>query len=61
MLLLKKLEEHFPDRQIIATTHSPVIVSEMDDKYLCDLETFIDRGDRVVNAWSPKTFADGDK
>ncbi len=45
MMLLAKLEEHFPGRQIIATTHSPVIVSEMDDKYLCDLEDFIGRGE----------------
>lgn len=61
MLLIKKLEEHFPDRQIIATTHSPIIIEEMEDKYLCDLETFIDRGDRVVNSWSPKAFVSGDE
>jgi predicted ATPase len=45
MNLLKKLEEHFPDRQIIATTHSPVIINEMDDKYLYDLEEYIGRGE----------------
>lgn len=44
MILLKKLEEHFPDRQFIATTHSPIIINEMDDKYLLDLE-HIERGD----------------
>lgn len=38
MDLLKKMEEHFPDRQIIATTHSPIIIEEMDKKYLFDLE-----------------------
>ena len=38
MRLLEKLEEIFKDVQIIATTHSAVIVEKMDKKYLCDLE-----------------------
>jgi len=38
MKLLEMLSKHFPDRQIIATTHSPVIINEMEDKYLYDLE-----------------------
>jgi hypothetical protein len=38
MTLIKKVNEYFPNHQIIATTHSPVIVKEMDCKYLCDLE-----------------------
>ena len=41
MTLLSKIEEVFPDTQIIATTHSPVIVNEMDKKYLCDLEQYV--------------------
>ena len=35
---INKLEEYFPDRQFISTTHSPIIINEMDDKYLLDLE-----------------------
>jgi predicted ATPase len=38
MTLIKKLEEFFPNHQFIATTHSPIIVSEMDKKYLHDME-----------------------
>lgn len=38
MDLLRKMEEFFPNHQFIATTHSPIIVSEMDDKYLHDME-----------------------
>jgi len=38
MILIKKMEEFFPNHQFIATTHSPIIVSEMDDKYLHDME-----------------------
>lgn len=45
MNLVQKLEEHFADRQIIATTHSPIIINEMEDKYLCDLENFVGRED----------------
>ena len=41
MILLKKLEEHFTDRQFIVTTHSPIIINEMDKKYLYDLETYL--------------------
>lgn len=38
ILLIEKIEEYFPENQIIATTHSSVIINNMDDKYLCDLE-----------------------
>ncbi|MHA1470937.1 MAG: AAA family ATPase [Candidatus Asgardarchaeia archaeon] len=41
MNLLNKIEEIFPNIQIIATTHSPIIVNELDDKYLFDLEQHI--------------------
>jgi predicted ATPase len=38
MALIEKMEEYFPDKQIIATTHSPVIIENLDKKYLVDLE-----------------------
>lgn len=38
MKLIEMLDKFFPDRQIIATTHSPIIVREMEKRYLCDLE-----------------------
>lgn len=38
MILIQKMEEFFPDHQFIATTHSSIIVSEMNDKYLHDME-----------------------
>lgn len=41
MKLIEKLSEFFPREQIIATTHSPVIIKEMDKKYLCDLEEIV--------------------
>lgn len=41
MTLIRKLEEHFPDRQFIVTTHSPIIINEMEEKYLCDLEKYL--------------------
>lgn len=41
MVLLQKLEEHFPNCQIIATTHSPIIINELDQKYLLDLEKYM--------------------
>jgi AAA15 family ATPase/GTPase len=41
MALLAKIEELFPDSQVIATTHSPVIVGQMDEKYLVDLEQYV--------------------
>ena len=41
MQLIKKIEEFFPDKQIIATTHSSVIVNNMDDKHLIDMENYI--------------------
>lgn len=39
MILIEKLNQFFPNHQILATTHSPIITKEMDSKYLCDLET----------------------
>jgi AAA15 family ATPase/GTPase len=41
MNLIRKMEEYFPNHQIIATTHSPIIVNEMKEKYLFDLEKYI--------------------
>jgi AAA15 family ATPase/GTPase len=41
MKLLEKIEEYFPDKQIIATTHSPIIINNLDKKYLCDLEELL--------------------
>ena len=38
MKLIEKMEEYFPDKQFIATTHSPVIINEMNKKYLIDME-----------------------
>ena len=43
MNLLAKIEELFPDAQVIASTHSSVIVNEMDEKYLIDLEKYVGR------------------
>jgi predicted ATP-dependent endonuclease of OLD family len=41
MTLIQKMEEFFPEHQIIVTTHSPIIVTQMDAKYLYDLEESI--------------------
>jgi len=41
MILIQKMEEYFPDKQIIATTHSPVIIENLDKKYLVDLEEML--------------------
>ncbi len=38
MDLIQKMEEYFPEKQIIATTHSPIIIQNMDKKYLVNLE-----------------------
>lgn len=38
MNLIQKIEEFFPNKQIIATTHSSVIVNEMNPIYLVDME-----------------------
>jgi hypothetical protein len=38
MTLIAKIEEIFPDKQFIATTHSSVIVNNMDPKLLIDME-----------------------
>ncbi len=38
MLLIQKIEEYFSDKQIIATTHSPIIIENMDKRYLINME-----------------------
>jgi predicted ATP-dependent endonuclease of OLD family len=40
LILLQKLNEYFGDRQIIATTHSPVIIDNLPKESLCDLEEY---------------------
>jgi len=39
MKLIEKMKEYFSNSQIIATTHSPVIINEIDKTYLLDLES----------------------
>ena len=41
MNMIKNLEKFFPNNQIIATTHSPIIINEMYKKYLYNLEEYI--------------------
>jgi AAA15 family ATPase/GTPase len=41
MILIEKLKEFFPNKQFICTTHSPVVISEMEKQSLCDLEKYI--------------------
>ena len=41
MLLMNKMEEFFPDHQIICTTHSPIIIKEMPEKYLYNIEDIL--------------------
>jgi predicted ATPase len=41
MTLIEKMQEYFSDKQIIATTHSPVIIENMHNKYMCDLEELL--------------------
>lgn len=41
MTLIQKMEEYFSDKQIIVTTHSPMIIQNLDSKYLYDLEKLI--------------------
>ena len=36
--LIEKIEKYFPEKQIIATTHSPKIIESMESRYLVDLE-----------------------
>lgn len=38
MPMMRKIEEHFPNTQIVCSTHSPVIVREMEPENLIDLE-----------------------
>jgi AAA15 family ATPase/GTPase len=42
MKLIQKLRQYFPDRQFITTTHSPIIIGEMEKKYLIDMEKNIE-------------------
>ena len=41
MLLMEKIKEHFSNKQIIATTHSSVIVDNLEKKHLFDFEKYI--------------------
>lgn len=41
MTLIEKMEKYFGDKQIIATTHSPIIIQNFDKKYLYDLEELV--------------------
>jgi len=41
MALLAKIEAIFPHAQVIASTHSSVIVNEMNSRYLVDLEQYV--------------------
>jgi hypothetical protein len=41
LLLIEKMEEFFPSHQIIATTHSSVLVNELDDGYLVNVEEYL--------------------
>lgn len=38
MVLLKKMEEYFPEKQFILTTHSPIIIKNTEKKYLINME-----------------------
>jgi AAA15 family ATPase/GTPase len=38
MILIEKLKEYFPNKQFIITTHSPVIIDQMDKNCLLDME-----------------------
>ena len=38
--MIDKIREHFPDKQILATTHSGEIVRYLDEKYLYDIEKY---------------------
>jgi AAA15 family ATPase/GTPase len=41
MKLIEKLRQYFSDKQFIATTHSPVVIEGVEEKYLVDMEKFI--------------------
>jgi len=41
MLLIEKIKEHFSNKQIIATTHSGIIVNNLEKKYLFDVKKYI--------------------
>jgi hypothetical protein len=41
MRMLRKIEEHFPYTQVVCSTHSPIIINEMDAKCLIDLEQYV--------------------
>ena len=42
MKLIEKLQEYFPEKQFIITTHSPEIIRGMEEKYLVDMEKYIE-------------------
>ncbi len=46
MTLIEKIEEYFPNKQIIATTHSPIIIQNFNKKYLYDLEKLLKEEDK---------------
>jgi len=41
MKLIEKMNQYFPNHQVIATTHSPIIVKKMPKRYLADLERYV--------------------
>jgi len=41
MKLIEKLSEFFPEKQFIVTTHSPIVIKNMDKKYLLNMERYI--------------------
>jgi len=50
MTLIEKIEKYFGDKQIIATTHSPIIIQNMNKKYLYDLEELVAGGKQCLPA-----------
>jgi predicted ATP-binding protein involved in virulence len=56
MLLIEKMEEYFPDKQIIATTHSPILIQNMKKKYLYDLEDLLVDEDVVKKGFSLRSL-----
>jgi len=41
MILMQKIAEYFPNKQVVATTHSPILIQNLDKKYLYDLEELV--------------------
>jgi len=40
--IIEKINEYFSNEQIIATTHSPILIKQLDKKYLFDLEKLVE-------------------